>query len=116
MQFARSVSTKLNRGDFSKEQIGLYYILVEMEQNSDFVRKKSIPAYIHILDIIAEQGPFDTKEENDRFKTAQRNFINKRTNANLVYSKGSSHNIPQDKPDFVISEILTIYRQDLNYN
>jgi pimeloyl-ACP methyl ester carboxylesterase len=116
MKFAKSVSTKLNCGDFRENELGLYYILAEMERNSDFVRKKSIPSYIPILDIMAEQGPFDTKEENDRFKSAQKNFINTRANARLVYAKGSSHNIPQDKPDIVASEILNFYRQYLNNN
>lgn len=115
MKFAKSVSTKLNRGDFSKDELGLYYILVEMERNSDFVRKKSIPSKIPILDIMAEQGPFDTKEENDRFKSAQKNFIKKRANASLVYAKGSTHNIPQDKPDIVISAILNFYIENLKH-
>lgn len=109
MKFARSVSTKLNRVDFGKKELGLYYVLTKMESNSDFVRKKCIPSYIPILDLMAEHGPFDTKEENDRFKSAQENFLNKRANASLVYAEGSSHNIPQDKPDIVISAILNFY-------
>lgn len=110
MKFARSIFTKLNRSDFSKAELGLYYVLAEMEQNSNYVRKKTIAPSIPILDIMAEQGPFDSKEENDRFKSAQRSFISTRPNASLVYAKGSSHNIPQDKPDLVISEIVKFYR------
>jgi len=87
-----------------------------MERNSDLLRKKSIPANIPIVNIMAEQGPFDTKEENDRFKSAQKNFIKTRANASSVYAKGSSHNIPQDKPDIVVSEILNFYRQNLKNN
>lgn len=113
MKFAREVSAKLNRDEFSKEELGLYYVLTEMERNSDFVRKRSIPSHIPVLNIMAEQGPFDTDEENNRFKSAQKNFINKRANASIVYAKGSSHNIPQDKPDIVISEVSNFYRQNL---
>jgi len=113
MKFARSVSSKLKQADFSKEDLGLYYVLTEMERNSDFVRRKSIPPNIPIINIMAEQGPFETEEENDRFKLAQRNFINKRENARLINAKGSSHNIPQDQPEVVISEILNFYRDNL---
>lgn len=113
MKLARSVSSKLNQTDFSREDLGLYYVLNEMERNSDFVRRKSIPSNIPIVNIMAEQGPFDAKEENDRFKSAQRNFINKRKNARLIYAKGSSHNIPQEQPEVVISEIINFYRDNL---
>ncbi|MET3115677.1 pimeloyl-ACP methyl ester carboxylesterase [Pedobacter sp. CG_S7] len=116
MRFARSVSSKLTRADFSEKDLGLYYVLAKMERNSDFLRKKSIPANIPIVHIMAEQGPFDTKEENDRFKSAQKNFLKTRANASSVYAKGSSHNIPQDKPDIVVSEILNFYRQNLKNN
>ena len=116
MEFAKSMSSKLNRSDFSRDELSLFYVLTEMERNSDFIRTKTIPSNIPILDIMAEQGPFDTKKDNDRFKSAQRIFINKRTNGNLVVAKGSSHNIPQDKPNIVISEILKFYRKYLNSN
>ena len=60
MKFARSVSAKLNRNNFSKNELGLYYVLTEMERNSNFVRKKTIPSNIPIFDIMADQGPFNT--------------------------------------------------------
>jgi pimeloyl-ACP methyl ester carboxylesterase len=116
MRFARGISAKLKRSDFSKADLGLYYVLAEMERNSNFVRKRTIPSSIPILDIMAEQGPFDDKQENQRFKLAQKTFINGRTNASLVYAQSSSHNIPQDKPEIVISEIIKFYRLHLKYN
>ena len=114
MNFAKSVFKNLKRKEFSKEEIGLYYVLAAMERNSDFVRKKSIAATIPILNIMAEYVPFDTTEENNRFKSAQRKFINSRPNATLVYAKGSSHNISQDKPELVIREISEFYRLHMN--
>ena len=114
MKFAKKTFTNLNRNDFKKEELGLYYVLAAMERNSDFVRKKSIAETIPILNIMAEQGPFDTKKENDGFKSAQRKFIKSRRNASLLFAKGSSHNIPQDKPELVIHEIEKFYRRYLN--
>lgn len=114
MKFAKRIFKNLSRNEFSKEELGLYYVLAAMERNSDFVRKKSIAATIPILNVMAEQGPFDSKEENDWFKSAQRKFISNRQNAEVVYAKGSSHNIPQDKPEIVIREISKFYRKYLN--
>ncbi|RQO80088.1 hypothetical protein DBR40_00255 [Pedobacter sp. KBW01] len=114
MRFARSVFTKIKRSDFRREDIGLYYVLARMEKNSDFIRGKNIPPNIPVLGIMAEQGPFDDKEENDRFQSDLKNLIGKRINANLVRAPGSSHNIPLDKPDLVISEISNFYKKYLN--
>jgi len=114
VKFAKGIFKNLDRNEFGKEQLGLYYVLAAMERNSDFVRKKHIAATIPILVVMAEQGPFDIKKENDRFKFAQRKFINSVQNASLVYAKGSAHNIPQDKPELVILEISKFYRKFLN--
>jgi pimeloyl-ACP methyl ester carboxylesterase len=114
MKFAMGIFKKLNRNDFSKEELGLYYVLAAMERNSDLVRKKSIAAAIPILVVMAEHGPFDTEKENDQFKSAQRNFIKSRRNTSLLYAKASSHNIPQDRPELVIQEVSMFYRKYLN--
>jgi pimeloyl-ACP methyl ester carboxylesterase len=114
VKFAKGIFKNLDRNEFGEEQLGLYYVLAAMERNSDFVRKKHIAATIPILVVMAEEGPFDIKEENDRFKFAQRKFINSRQNTSLVYAKGSAHNIPQDKPELVIFEISKFYRKFLN--
>jgi pimeloyl-ACP methyl ester carboxylesterase len=115
MKFAKRIFKDLNRQEFSKEELGLYYVLAEMERNSDFVRKKTIAGSIPIVVVMAEQGPFDHKGENDRFKSAQRKFISSRPNASLVYAKDSSHNIPQDKPELVILEISKFYHKHVNH-
>lgn len=112
MRFARNIAAKLDRNEFSKEETALYYVLTAMERNSNFVRKRNIPSPIPILDLMAEEGPFDTEEENERFKSSQRNFISHRKNARLVFVKGSSHNIAQDNPEIVIAEILNFYNKN----
>lgn len=116
VKFARAVAKKLVREEFSQEDIGLYYLLTKMAWNSNFIRKKTIPEAIPLLNIMAEYGPFDTKEENDRFKSAQKAFINSRRNASLLYAKSSSHNRPQDMPAYVIVEIAKFYNEYLNFN
>lgn len=114
MKFAKVIAKDLVRSEFSREDIGLYYLLMKMEWNSNFVRKKSIPKSIPILDIMAEYGPFEAEKENDRFKSVQRKFINSRPNAYLLFAKSSSHNIPQDVPEYAIREISKFYTTYLN--
>lgn len=114
MRFARSIFAQIKRSDFRQEDIGLYYVLARMEKNSDFMREKNIPSHIPILGVMAEQGPFDDKEENDRFQSDLRYLIEKRTEAYLAYAQGSSHNIPHDKPEMVISEISNFYSKYLS--
>ena len=111
IRFARKVFKNLNRSNFGKNELGLYYVLAQMEQNSSFIRKKVIPSNIPVLVVMAEKGPFDNQVDNDRFQEAQRQFIKKREKGSLILAKGSSHNIPQDQPELVISEIENFYRR-----
>lgn len=113
MRFARKIFKTLNRSNFGKNDLGLYYVLAQMEQNSNFIRKKVIPSNIPVLVVMAEKGPFDNKADNDRFQEAQRQFIKKRKKGDLILAKGSTHNIPQDQPELVISEIEHFYRRYL---
>lgn len=111
MRFARKIFKTLNRSNFSEKELGLYYVLAQMEQNSNFIRKKVISSNIPVLVVMAEKGPFDNKADNDRFQEAQRHFIKTRKKGSLIFAKGSAHNIPQDQPELVLSEIENFYRR-----
>lgn len=114
MRFAREVYEKLDRKQFKKEERWLYYVLAAMEINSNIVRKISLEEKIPILDVMAEFGPFDSQQENERFQLAQKDFVKKKQNATLLFLKGTSHNIPQDKPEIVVNEIVKFYKYHLN--
>lgn len=114
MRFARDVYKKLDRKQFKKEELWLYYVLAAMESNSNIVRKISLQEKIPILDVMAEHGPFDAQQENERFQLAQRDFVKRKQNATLLYLRNTSHNIPQDKPEIVINEIVKFYKNHLN--
>lgn len=110
MAFAKSVMAGIKRKEFKQEELGLYYVLAQMENNSDYLRKVNVPSHIPVLDIMAEQGPFTDKAENDRFKSDQRRFVKELSNRTLVFAKGSSHNIALDKPVLVIKQVTYFYK------
>ncbi|GHE28865.1 alpha/beta fold hydrolase [Sphingobacterium griseoflavum] len=116
VKFAKDIAKSLVRDAFGPEDIAWYYLLYRMAWNSNFLINKPVPASIPILNIMAAYGPFDTEEENNRFKSAQTNFVNSRKNATLLLAQGSSHNIPQDMPDYVIAEVAKFYRQYLGFD
>ncbi|RYE18861.1 MAG: alpha/beta hydrolase [Sphingobacteriaceae bacterium] len=110
MAFAKSVMAGISRKQFKKEELGLYYVLAQMENNSDYLRKVNVPEHIPVLDIMAEQGPFTGKADNKRFKSDQRRFVKQASNRTLIYAKGSSHNIAFDKPLLVITQVTYFYK------
>jgi pimeloyl-ACP methyl ester carboxylesterase len=113
MQFARNYFRTLNRKDYEAEYLSLYYLLARMERTSDYVRQIPLPANIPILAIMAEKGPFSEESENERFKADQRHLVKGYRNRRLLLAKGSSHNIPHDKPTLVVEQIVDFYRQHL---
>lgn len=114
MKFARNYFQTLSRKDFEPEYLSLYYLLANMERTSEYVGQISLAPSIPILDIMAETGPFKEEKENQRFKTDQRNLVNGYKNRKLLLAKGSSHNIPYDKPTLVIEQIIDFYRRHLS--
>jgi pimeloyl-ACP methyl ester carboxylesterase len=114
MAFARSVYNSLDSVALMKESLALYYVLATMERNSDFVRRTSIKPGLPILNIMAETGPFDSVSDNDRFQSDQKSFVKEGTNRVLVHAKGSTHNIPLDRPDFVIDQVVSFYKNHVH--
>ncbi len=113
MKLARDYFQTLNRKDFEAGYMSLYYLLANMEHMSDYVRHLPLPEHIPLLDVMAENGPFTEKSQNDRFKAAQRKLVKGYKNRKLLMANGSSHNIPYDKPDLVIEQIRDCYEKYL---
>lgn len=109
MKLARDYFQTLNRKDFEAEYMSLYCLLANMEHMSDYVRQLPLPEHIPLLDVMAENGPFTEKSQNDRFKADQRRLVRGYKNRRLLLAKGSSHNIPSDKPGLVIEQIRDYY-------
>lgn len=112
--FARSVYELLDTAALKKESFSLYYVLANMERNSEFVSLTPIKPRLPILNVMAETGPFDSLSDNERFQSEQRSFVKEGTNRVLVRAKGSTHNIPLDQPQLVIEQIVSSYRKYLD--
>ncbi|MCE7044602.1 alpha/beta fold hydrolase [Dyadobacter sp. CY312] len=113
MKFAKKIFEMYSRKDFEPDNLSLYHLLANMERTSDYVRQVPLSDSIPILDVMAEIGPFQDSNENERFKNDQRNLVNGYKNRRLILAEGSSHNIPDDKPGLVIKEIVDFYRRHL---
>ncbi|WP_207508230.1 alpha/beta fold hydrolase [Telluribacter humicola] len=115
-KFARNYFKTLSRKDFEPDYVSLYYLLANMESTSEYVGQVPLSSIIPVLNIMAETGPFTEEAENNRFKADQRNMVNASKNRTLLFAKGSSHNIPYDKPDLVIEQIIDFYGRLLMKN
>lgn len=113
MQLARHYFQRLDRKEYEADYMSLYWLLARMERTSNYLRKIPLPPAIPVLDIMAETGPFLEEKENRRFKADQRNLVRGHRNRRLLFAKGSSHNIPHDKPALVIDQIIRFYKKHL---
>lgn len=111
--FARTVFNSMDTVALKKAGLGLFYALKNMERNSDFVKRTFFQTGIPILNVMAETGPFDSVSENERFQSDQRSFVKQSPNRVLIHAKGSSHNIPLDKPKFVVDQIASFHKRHL---
>lgn len=113
MKFAKKIFQMYSRKDFEPDNLSLYHLLANMERTSNYVRQIPLSESIPILDVMAEIGPFQDLNDNERFKNDQRNLVNGYKNRRLILAEGSSHNIPDDKPGLVIKVIVDVYRRHL---
>jgi pimeloyl-ACP methyl ester carboxylesterase len=114
MAVAKKLFNSIDQKKLKHESTSLYYILLAMEKNSDYVRKSTLRTTMPISLIMAEFGPYDTAIENEAFTLRQKKFIKKFPNGSILNAKGSAHNIPQDKPLLAIREIVSFYKKYSN--
>ncbi|MEV6791622.1 hypothetical protein AB0M87_06405 [Streptomyces sp. NPDC051320] len=62
---------------------------------------RNVPATV----IASSKTPFDTPQDAQLWRDAQAQFAKAAANRNLVIAKGSSHDIPADRPDVVIKAV-----------
>ncbi|MFE2376501.1 alpha/beta fold hydrolase [Streptomyces sp. NPDC059398] len=62
---------------------------------------QSVPATV----IASSKTPFDTPEDAQLWRKAQTQFADAAPNRSLVVAKGSSHDIPADRPDVVVKSV-----------
>lgn len=108
-EFARIVAKSLDK-KMRLENLSLYYLLTTMSDKSEYVSNTKLKNGLPILDIMAENGPFDSEKDNIRFKADQRLFLREGNNRIMIFAKSSSHNIPKSNPSVVIKTIISFYR------
>ncbi|MFD6422430.1 alpha/beta fold hydrolase [Streptomyces sp. NPDC060198] len=68
--------------------------------------KMSWPDSVPVDVIVSEKTPFDgSPEDAQRWRDAAASFVRQAPNRTLVTATGSSHDVPKDRPDFVVEQI-----------
>ncbi|MFI6862023.1 alpha/beta fold hydrolase [Streptomyces sp. NPDC050421] len=76
-----------------------------VETNKAF-HKATWPHAVPATVIVSEKTPFDgSPEDAQRWRDAAATFVHDGPHRTLVTAKGSSHDVPKDRPDLVLKEI-----------
>jgi pimeloyl-ACP methyl ester carboxylesterase len=110
-QHAHHIFANLDQDKLKQQSLTLYYLLRDMEANSNYVSRTILSPNLPIIDIMAEEGPFTSAADNQQFKTDQKNFIKQFSNGKLVFANGSTHNIARDKPGLVTQCLIPFYKK-----
>ncbi|WP_024796671.1 alpha/beta fold hydrolase [Tomitella biformata] len=84
---------------------------VEYGPNHRAYHQMSWPGDVPATAIVSSQTPFDTAEDAQLWKDAQAQFVSAAPNRQLVVADPSSHDIPLDRPDVVITAVENIVDQ-----
>jgi len=106
----------VDKQKFKSTKPGLYYQLVDLTSNVNFINKISFPATIPVIDFVSENPPFnDTVEIND-WKQCHHEFVNGSINRTGITAYGCGHYIFEDNPSLVINAIVKAYSATLDNN
>ncbi|UII19928.1 alpha/beta fold hydrolase [Fulvivirga ligni] len=92
-------------------KIGLYYVLKNLSDISNYMSNKTLPAALPVTIIGAEiQQPYLTPNEQQQWIDCQEAF-GALPNHKYVQAQGAHHKIWKDKPQLVIDEIVQMYNR-----
>lgn len=89
----------------------LMRVLDSFEETVHTMRKVQFPTTIPIIDIVAEQPPMETAEDQAAWKRVHEDFVQSAANRKMVMAIGSSHFVMADKPELVTTEIVSMVSQ-----
>ncbi|MFJ8884494.1 alpha/beta fold hydrolase [Streptomyces sp. NPDC102402] len=72
--------------------------------------KVTWPASVPATVLVSERTPFaESPEDAQRWRDAAASFVQQAPNRTLVTAKGTSHEVPTDRPDLVLKEIEAMF-------
>lgn len=98
-------AAELSKQPSTKETRQLLALAVNYGPEHRAYHKLSWPRDIPATAIVSSKTPFDTPDDAQLWRAAQAQFVSEAGNRRLVVAANSSHEIPLDRPDVVISTV-----------
>lgn len=97
---------------FKVDRPGLYYLLSDYRAIVDVMRKTALPVSIPLTAIVAENPPFKSAAEVQRWKGCHQEFVQASSNRKGIVA-ATGHFVFQDNPALVINAIVEAYADTL---
>ena len=103
------LETKPKLGKFKRENLGAYYLSVNLRKNAELMRRTPFPLNISVTDIVAERTPVEGTPDAKRWKSCHEQFAAASPKRKSVMAYGSGHYVYKEKPKLVLDAIVKEY-------
>ena len=93
-----------------QKNTGAYYTMLHFEETCNFMRTVTLPPAIAVEDMVAENPPYKSQAEKDRWVACHKKFAAASTARRFSIVPGTSHYIYKNRPDLVTGAISNFYR------
>lgn len=99
--------------EMKKNNLGFYYLAINIRETSKLISKLSIPKNIPVVDFINGISLFDDKEKIEYWKECHKNFVADHPKCTGITAYGCGHYIWFDNPSLIVSAISKSYAETL---
>lgn len=88
---------------------GLYYECLSNVETIEIMKSISFPAHIPVIDLVAENPPYQDEKENERWKLCHQEFIKDNPNRKGIIASNCRHYLHFDNPKLAVDAIVSLF-------
>ena len=100
--------------EMKKNNLGFYYLAINIRETSKLMSKLSIPKSIPVVDFIDGISLFDDKEKIEYWKECHKNFVADHPKCTGITAYGCGHYIWFENPQLIVTTIAKSYAETMD--
>lgn len=86
----------------------LYYECLSNIETIEIMKNHSVPFHIPVINLVAENPPYEDSKENERWKTCQQEFVSANPNRKGIVASNCGHYLHFDNPKLAVDAIISL--------
>lgn len=94
-----------------KQSEPMYYECLSNAETIEIMKNHSIPYNIPVINLIADNPPYQDPKENERWKLCQQEFVKDNPNRKAIIASNCGHYLHFDNPKLAVDAIVSLFSE-----